>query len=145
MVRVKELVELWRRDNLMTQALNESHVMLERTGVMFRESVLAGNEAAEAGDWVYRPNVAYLGGQDFASVAMLNLATGQRRTAVVSPNYLDHGLWNVLDLERRVVYHAGIGLDTAAYRWSKAHSSWPEGKVETIEVFLLATPVRLPE
>jgi len=118
--------------------------VLERQ-LMFRESVLSGNAGAETGDWVYRPNMIFFGDDDFASVAFLNLATGQRRTSVVSANYLDHGLWNVLDPERGVVYHAGIGLDTAAYTWSKAHSVWPSGKEETIELFLLATPVRLPD
>jgi outer membrane protein assembly factor BamB len=118
--------------------------MLERQ-LMFRESVLSGNAGAETGDWVYRPNMVFLGGEDFATVALLNLATGRRRTQVVSPNYLDHGLWSVLDPERGVIYQAGIGLDTAAYTWSDSHSSWPEGKVQTIELFLLATPVRLPE
>lgn len=55
MVRVKELVELWRRDNLMKQALAESHTMLERTGVMFRESVksLRQADAGEIGIDIY--------------------------------------------------------------------------------------------
>ena len=39
MFRFKELIELWRSDNSLTQALNESHVMLESTYEMFKESV----------------------------------------------------------------------------------------------------------
>jgi phosphate uptake regulator len=39
MFNFKELIELWRADNLLTQALNDSHVMLESTQKMFRESV----------------------------------------------------------------------------------------------------------
>ena len=39
MFNFKELIELWRSDNLLTQALNDSHVMLESTQEMFRESV----------------------------------------------------------------------------------------------------------
>jgi len=39
MFNIKELIELWRSDNLLTQALNDSHTMLESTQEMFRESV----------------------------------------------------------------------------------------------------------
>jgi phosphate transport system protein len=39
MFNFKELIELWRADNLLTQALNDSHAMLESTQEMFHESV----------------------------------------------------------------------------------------------------------
>ena len=39
MFRFKELIELWRSDNSLTQALNESHLMLHSTHEMFQESV----------------------------------------------------------------------------------------------------------
>ncbi len=39
MFNIKELIELWRSDNLLTQALNDSHTMLESTREMFHESV----------------------------------------------------------------------------------------------------------
>ena len=35
----KELYELWKGDNSLTQAVNDSHRMLEQTLEMFRESV----------------------------------------------------------------------------------------------------------
>jgi phosphate transport system protein len=35
----KELIELWRSDNLLKQALNDSHIMLEHAQAMFHESV----------------------------------------------------------------------------------------------------------
>lgn len=38
MFNFKELIELWRSDNLLTQALNDSHSMLENTNEMFVES-----------------------------------------------------------------------------------------------------------
>lgn len=38
MFNFKELIELWRSDNLLTQALNDSHTMLESTHEMFVES-----------------------------------------------------------------------------------------------------------
>ena len=39
MLRFKELIELWRTANSLTQALEESHVMLEETHKMFTASV----------------------------------------------------------------------------------------------------------
>jgi phosphate uptake regulator len=39
MFNFKELIELWRADNLLTQAFNDSHVMLESTQKMFNEAV----------------------------------------------------------------------------------------------------------
>lgn len=39
MFNFKELIELWRSDNLLKQALNDSHVMLEHAQAMFHESV----------------------------------------------------------------------------------------------------------
>ena len=45
MFRFKELIELWRSDNLLTQAVNDSHVMLESTYEMFKESVRSLRES----------------------------------------------------------------------------------------------------
>lgn len=39
MFRFKELIELWRSDNLLTQALNDSNTMIKSTYEMFQESV----------------------------------------------------------------------------------------------------------
>jgi len=39
MFNFRELIELWRRDNLLDQALNDTYTMLESTQEMFRESV----------------------------------------------------------------------------------------------------------
>ena len=47
MFRFKELLELWRSDNLLTQALSDSHKMLMSTHEMFRESVKSLRESDE--------------------------------------------------------------------------------------------------
>ncbi|MCH7548427.1 MAG: PhoU domain-containing protein, partial [Candidatus Krumholzibacteriota bacterium] len=39
MFNFRELIELWRTDNLLDQALNDTYTMLESTQEMFRESV----------------------------------------------------------------------------------------------------------
>jgi len=56
MFRFKELIELWRSDNLLTQALNRSHAMLESTEEMFIESVksLRESDTGEMGMDVYK-------------------------------------------------------------------------------------------
>ena len=38
MALFKELYELWKKDNSLTQAINESHKMLEQAFVMFQAS-----------------------------------------------------------------------------------------------------------
>ncbi len=43
----KELIELWRSDNSLTQALNNSHTMLDTTYQMFRESVKSLRESED--------------------------------------------------------------------------------------------------
>jgi outer membrane protein assembly factor BamB len=118
--------------------------LLERQ-LMFREAVLTGNAAAEWGNLVWRPHMQIAGGDEFASITIADVATGQRRTTIVSANYEDHGLWSLLDPDRGVLYHAGIGLDTAGWVWSREHSYWPRRKVQTIETLLVATPVSVPD
>ena len=55
MFRFKELIELCRSDNLLTQALNDSHEMLVSTYEMFRESVksLRESDRGEIGINIY--------------------------------------------------------------------------------------------
>jgi outer membrane protein assembly factor BamB len=112
--------------------------------LLFRESILSGYALAESGDYVVRPDLSFVDDGAFAGVVVLHLPTGRRRNAIVSASYDTHGLWNLYDPDRGVLYHEGIGLDTAAYVWSAGHSSWPSGKVRTIETYLIATPVTLP-
>ena len=45
----KELYQLWRRDNSLTRALNDSNTMLEQTWEMFRESIRSLRES-DAGE-----------------------------------------------------------------------------------------------
>ncbi|KAA3618600.1 MAG: hypothetical protein DWQ05_06475 [Calditrichaeota bacterium] len=52
MIKFKELLELWRRDNSLTQAYNDSEIMLENAYEMFVESVkiLRHQETADGRD-----------------------------------------------------------------------------------------------
>ena len=55
MFNFRELIELWRSDNLLTQALNDSYAMLDNTRDMFRESVrsLRSSDDGQMGFNVY--------------------------------------------------------------------------------------------
>ena len=56
MLKFKEIYEIWRRDNSLAQALNDTHRILNKTHEMFRQSVklLRDGEAAEAGMNIYQ-------------------------------------------------------------------------------------------
>jgi len=54
MFNFKELIELWRSDNLLTQALNDSHTMLESTREMLDASV---HSLRESNDGEMKTNV----------------------------------------------------------------------------------------
>ena len=55
MLKFKELYELWRKDNLFTQAVQEAHTMLESTFLMFNESIrsLREKDDGEMSDEIY--------------------------------------------------------------------------------------------
>lgn len=112
--------------------------------LLFRQSIVSGYALAETGDYVVRPDLTTRDGVDFAGVVILHMPTGRQRTAIVSASYENYGLWNLYDPDRGVLYHDGIGLDPSAYHWSDKHEVWPLGKQQTIETFLLATPVKQP-
>jgi len=59
MLRFKELFELWRKDNLFEQAVNDSRLMLKNTGEMFEEAVksLRDKDDGEISDEVYKKDV----------------------------------------------------------------------------------------
>ena len=59
MFNFRELIELWRSDNLLKQALADSHEMLESTQEMFRESVrsLRNSESGEVRFNVYDKDI----------------------------------------------------------------------------------------
>ncbi len=48
MPNVRQLFELWKKDNLLNEAMDDSHAMLKRTNMMFRESVKALRKTASA-------------------------------------------------------------------------------------------------
>ena len=113
---------------------------------LFRQSILSAFAAGESGDYVYRPHRKYKSPEDeFIVLSVVHMPTGRRRETYLSPAYRSYGLWNLVDLERGVVYHHGIGLDPALYEFSKARSLPGLGKTKTVENFLIAAPIRIPQ
>jgi len=111
---------------------------------LFRASILSAYSEAETEDFVYRPDREFRSVEDdFVGVAVIHLPTGRRRFTALSPTYLGYGLWNVVDFERGIVIHHGIGLDPSRYEFSEPHKLFPYGKIRTVQNFLIASPVRI--
>ncbi len=112
---------------------------------LFRKSILSVYAQAETDDYVYRPNLEFLDAQDnFLTISVVHLLTGKRSGTYLSPQYWSYGLWNLIDFEKGVVYHSGIGMDPSLYQWSEARSYYPYSKARTINTFLIALPVKIP-
>jgi outer membrane protein assembly factor BamB len=113
---------------------------------LFRRSIISAYAMAEVGDFVYRPHrqFGFSGDADFTTLTIVHLASGQRRTTMLSPTYLGYGLWNLVDEEKGVVYHHGVGLDPSRYEYGGEENVGIYGKVRTLNTFLIAAPIKLP-
>jgi len=111
---------------------------------LLRSSILMSYGMAETAEYVYRPSLVHRSADDsFASVSVVHLRDGKRKDVVLSPQYVQYGLWNVVDIEKGIVYHNGVGMDPARYRYSK-QSFMLLLNVETIDGHLIAAPVDIP-
>ncbi len=114
--------------------------------MLLRNSIIKSHALGEIGEYVYRPDRKWRSpSDDFIGISIIHLPTGKERFIYLSPTYLSYGLWNLLDYDRKVVYHHGIGLDPADYEYSKPRKMFPYGKVRTIKNFLIAVPVNIPQ
>jgi hypothetical protein len=112
---------------------------------LFRSSILWAYGMGETADYVFRPNLVRRNAEDaYVTLSVIHLSDGRRKDTVLSPQYLGYGLWNLLDLEKGVVYHNGIGMDPAHYHYSAARTLYPYGKVQTLENYLIAAPLAIP-
>lgn len=113
---------------------------------LFRRSILTCYAQSENADYVYRPCLDHRDiGDSFIAVAAIHLPTGRRADTGLSPQYLSYGIWNLLDFERGVVYHHGVGLDPSTYEFGDARRLYPYPfKVKTVGANLIAVPIELP-
>lgn len=114
---------------------------------LFRRSILGAYGMAEVGDYVYRPQRRLSTSQegDFTALTVVHLPSGRRRTTTLSPTYLNYGLWNLVDMDRQLVYHHGLGLAPSLYEYGDKVDIGLQGKRRTVESFLIAAPVRVPD
>ena len=118
---------------------------LQGTIEMFRflhSSILAAYQAAEEGDYVYRPNAK---GTDFTGVAVVHMPTGTYRHFNLSPAYADYGLWNLVDFKKGVIYHHGLGMG-GDYTFAEPFTAYTGMiKHRKYNSFLIAQPVDIPK
>ncbi len=133
-----EMQKAWKRAGI--QAIADRQIL-------FRNSILSNYAAAENIDYVYRPQNRFKSSDNnFVGVQVVNLESGARRFNYLSPTYRSYGLWNLIDFERSVVIHHGIGLDSTDYHYSEERRpAILAPKIKTIENFLIAAPIRLPK
>ena len=114
---------------------------------LYRRSIISAYTSGETRDFVHRPHrrLDLSGDGDFATVTVIHLPTGIRRTTTLSPNYLNYGLWNYIDYERGLAVHHGLGLDTTLFEYGPKERVGAFGDVRTVGSFLLAVPVEIPE
>ena len=112
---------------------------------LFRASILNSHAQAEEAQYVYRPDRIRKGtGDEFVTLAVIHLPTGERSTTYLSPAYLGRGIWNVVDFERGVVFHAGIGMDPKRYSFGESKNVYGYGQIRAIGSQLIASRIRVP-
>jgi hypothetical protein len=111
----------------------------------FRKTILRVYNQAESGEYVYRPHLEWAAADDsFTTLSVVHIPSGKRRDTYLSPTYLSYGLWNLIDFEKGVVYHHGIGMNPSLYELSEARRLYPYSSARTINTFLIAMPVEIP-
>ncbi len=135
----------------MTVAIQELNAQLEKVShqlsiaadiedlILFRKALLGSFPRAENHKYYYRPHNDLRG---FVGVSIVNLQTGKRRDVMLSPDYQDYGIWNLIDLERGVIYHHGIGLDTSRHHYIEQRRGM--NRFMVYESYLIARNVELP-
>lgn len=141
MLKFRELYEIWRRDNFLEQALEESYVMLESTKEMFEKSVfsLRKTESSEIAMDVYQMDKqvnSYL--QDVRRKVFKHMAvTGG---ANIIPGLVLTSI--VIDVERIGDYTKNI-TDLAIAHPRKLHCGRHEERIQKIETSVAAVFQRI--
>lgn len=98
--------------------------------------------AMEQGEYVYRPmRDARSRTAQFAGVAVVHMPSGKIAETSLSAQHFIYGLWNLIDFDKGLVYHNGVGLDPADYTYDGQTGHFPTDYLNT---FLIAQPIRIP-
>lgn len=113
--------------------------------MLFRRAVVSGYSRMEEADFVYRPGMEFVrAGGPFVGVTVVQLSTGRMTSKMLSPSYRDYGLWNLVDFERGVVYHHGIGMSVSLYHFLPPRK-FSDTPTSIIGNYLIAESIRIPE
>jgi hypothetical protein len=107
----------------------------------FRRSILSAYELAEEGEYVFRPDNKDL---RLIGVSIVHLPTGKLSHTNLAPLYQEYNLWNLIDFEKGVVYHHGLGLEPADYEFSEPFFSYNTVRVRLYKSYLIAQPIEIP-
>ena len=127
----------------MTQAFKTAEIQgAIAKNAFLRCSLLAAYDAAEAGDYVFRPDQKESG---FTGVSVVHLPTGRFRHFILSPSYEEYGIWSLVDIKQGIVYHHGLGMEPSDYVFGEPFTSYRGlTKVRQYNSFLIAQRVDLP-
>jgi outer membrane protein assembly factor BamB len=107
-----------------------------------RRVITSSYPIMEQGEYVYRPMRDIRSRtEQFAGVAVIHMPTGRIAQTNLSAQHFIYGLWNLVDIEKGLVYHNGVGLDPAAYEYDGKSGHFP---VDYVNTFLIARPVKIP-
>jgi outer membrane protein assembly factor BamB len=113
--------------------------------LLFRRAVLGGYSRMEEADYVYRPGMEFVkAGGPFVGMTVVQLSTGRMSSKMLSPSYRDYGLWNLVDFERGVVYHHGIGMNVSLYHFLPPRN-FNNTPTSIIANYLIAESTRIPD
>jgi outer membrane protein assembly factor BamB len=106
---------------------------------LIQKSILSAYRRAEEGDYAYRP----VDKSSLACLMIIHLPTGKQQTIPLSAQYAEYGLWNIVDFEKNLVFHQGIGLNPSDYQYSEPFYNYSLARVRMYESYLFAQPVDL--
>lgn len=108
-----------------------------------RRVITSNYPIMEQGEYVYRPiRDARSRTEQFAGVAVIHMPTGKIAQTSLSAQHFIFGLWNLVDIEKGIAYHNGVGLDPAAYEYDGQTGRF---LVDYVNTFLIARPVNIPK
>lgn len=96
----------------------------------------------ERGEYAYRPiRDIRSRSEQFAGIAVVHMPTGKVAQTNLSAQHFIYGLWNLIDFDKGLVYHNGVGLDPADFAYDGQTGHFPTDYLNT---FLIAQPVNIP-
>jgi hypothetical protein len=126
------------------KAIAATKMELDRQ-MLFRRAVVGGYSRMEGADYVYRPGLESAGsGGLFVGVTVVQLSTGRMASKMLSPSYRNYGLWNLVDFERGIIYHHGIGMNSSLYHYLPPRK-FGGAPTSIIGNYLIAQSIRIPE